>query len=323
MSAPKSNIDQNLIYKYLSGQADELEIAQLEQWVQADSANRDYFMTVKKVWMLSGVTEKTADIDIEQAWRRVERATTKKFFIGRKPFLRVAAAILFLMLATFVLYQSTSSKLQRFAANDRIHDVVLDDGSQITLNRDAEITYDPSDENLRKVALEGGAFFDVARDEAKPFIISAAELEIEVLGTSFYIDARKDARFLEVIVESGRVAVRYSGEELIISKDEKIILDKVDKNFIRKKNEDANFKSIVTGQLVFDDTPLSQVTAALNRHYGSNVLVTNNAAHSCRLTATYENKSLESVLNIIESSLGIRIIRQKKAVLFEGSCTLD
>jgi transmembrane sensor len=71
----------------------------------------------------------------------------------------------------------------------------------VILNRESSINYEfDADEGVRRVALSGDAFFDVARDEARPFVIQGRMVEIEVLGTSFYVDAREEASSVQVFL---------------------------------------------------------------------------------------------------------------------------
>jgi len=88
-------------------------------------------------------------------------------------------------------------------------EILLEDGTRVMLNRDSKIRYNKKfGTEAREISLRGEAWFDVARDTARPFLIDAGSAMVEVLGTSFNVNAYKENPIIEITVESGVVAVK-------------------------------------------------------------------------------------------------------------------
>ena len=319
----------DLITRYLSGNATDAEVQELESWVLADPVNKDRFTELKKAWMLSGMREKmpvNTEAALQDLWAKTEQKT-KVVKLDRsrssRRWLGIAAGILVLVAAVSLLWlQPWQSDSMTVATTDQIELFDLTDGSAVTLNQTSGIAYSyDKKEGVRKVELQGDAFFDVERDEEKPFIIKAREVEIEVLGTSFYVDARSDQPEVQVIVESGRVAVRAGGTEAILEANEKAIFDTETRQLEKVVNQDGNYLALKTGQLQFENSTLEEVVFALNRQYRSVISIGTEALRDCPLTATYNNKSLEAVLTILESSLpGVQIEQSGRTFVINGTC---
>ncbi len=319
----------DLIYKYLSGNATDIEVKNLESWVLADPSNKAYFIANKKAWMLSGMKNDKSAINVDQIWKE----TSKKLFNegkvvalkqkqNRRLWFASAAAIALLILSGLWLFNEVLGNAPLIVkANDKIKSVELPDGSLVTLNQSSTLTYRKSKEGTqRKVSLEGAAFFDVARDESKPFIIAAKGVEVEVLGTSFYIDAREGQNEIQVIVKSGSVAVQSGSSKEILKAGEKAVWYKSTGILEKETNKDQNFTSITTNTLVFNQTKLEEVVFALNRQFNANISIQNEALKDCTLIATYTNKSLEAILKILEKSLrGIKVSKTNNKFIITGT----
>jgi ferric-dicitrate binding protein FerR (iron transport regulator) len=318
-----------LITRYLGGEATDAEVSELESWVQEDPKNTTRFIEMKKAWILSGMTHGTDQINIDAAWESLARKTTQKHEakirrLGyRSTVVRIAAAIVFLVLAGAVAYRVMVPGDQSYIAEAAPSEIRLDDGSTVVLNRESSLTWDAGAKDKRLVSLEGDAFFDIARDEDKPFVIVTEEVEVEVLGTSFYVDARPERQLVEVTVESGEVAVRNGGESVTLATGEKAVFFKDRRSLQKAINLDLNFKSVKTGVLTFDNDRLDAVVNALNRHYHAMIFVETTTLETCALTATFEDKTLDAVLQIIASTMDIEIVRQNGQIVLRGSCAGD
>mgnify|MGYP000412060034 CR=1 FL=1 len=318
----------SLMSKYLSGNTSAAETAELEQWVLASPDNKKQFIDFKKAWMLSGMQAAEA-VDVEAQWKQ----TADQLFTGakvvqldhqksRRRWLQIAAAVVVLAVSAVLLYQQFRQPEPYFAQaiNSRLP-VDLSDGSRVTLNQASSIQFLAESENgERKVTLQGAAFFDVARDEDLPFVIHTPEVEVEVLGTSFYVDGRSGQEEVQVMVESGRVAVRAGGQEVILNANEQAVFDK-SANVLRKQaNQDEQYLAVKSGELVFKDTPMETAVFSLNRQYNANLVIESEALKSCPITSTFKNKSLPAILAILEVSFGIQSTEDGERIVLTGRC---
>jgi len=125
---------------------------------------------------------------------------------------------------------------------------------------------------------------------------------------------------IQVIVESGRVAVRSGGMEEILTANEKAIFTKSNGDLNKQENDDANYRAIKNRTLSFQDTPLEEVVFALQRQYHETIEIENAELLDCLLTAKYSNLELRKVLDLIEASLGVQAKREGGKIIFRGTC---
>lgn len=330
MADDNKNIDYyNLSARYLSGEASDSEVSQLEQWVLASTENKSVFQNFKKAWILSGIQGDYQKIEVEKEWK----TTAAKLFPQAKVvalpvkskrklsfFLGAAAAVALLIVASVWLFQylNTPNYVEVVTQNE-IEEGQLPDGSQISLNQYSKVRFDTkAQDTLRKVELIGDAFFDVERDSLRPFLITTQNIEIEVLGTSFYVDSRVDQPSIQVIVASGAVAVKAGTQEIVLAANETGIYDKASGALSKKQNDNTNYLAWKTGILDFEATNLETVIFDLNRRFHAQVTLANPALGTCEITATYENLSLEAIARVIERTLNIKADIDGKNIVFSG-----
>lgn len=326
-----------LIPKYLSGSADLGEIKTLEDWVLASEENREMFLSFKKAWILTGISKNQKVLDIEEEWNALktqiklkdhgkikvlksQRKSNFKYLTG------YAAAILIIIASTIGLYRYfNNNKVTTVITLNEVKTNSLPDGSEISLNSNSKMSYSVAKEaSVREIKLDGDAFFQVSRDTNRVFKVVADDVTVEVLGTEFYVDSRKEQSQIVVIVKSGTVSVRSFTEKIILEAGQSGFYDKKTRSLYKSENNDLNYLSWKTGILVFEKTELSQVVYDLNRNFGSNIKIENPVLNNCKITATFENKSIESIIKIIEKTLKIKSKVSENGILFTGrACNSD
>ena len=330
MPNQNSNTDQEeLILRYLSGNSTEAEMKVLEDWVLATPENKKQFIAFKKAWMLSALKRNQQEVNVEEMWaltsKELENSTKViPFKSNRRKWWGLAATLAIVLAASIWFWQLNSKKMQVIAATDTTMQVELPDGSSVTLNRLSKITYPLNGDFGRIVSLDGTAFFDVTENPAKPFRIKTDGVEVKVLGTSFLVDARKEAADIQVIVESGTVEVKSAKEKEVILAGEQATFVKDEQSLAKGTNTDINFQSIKTNTLLFEDTPLEQVVLALNRHYHSNFIIAEDNLTNCRHNGNYQDKSLDTIIEIIAASYTLEKQVQNESIILSGpSCTIN
>ncbi len=318
---------EQLATRYLSGNASDAEVKELEEWVSADPENKRSFMAFKKAWILAGAQQSESAADTEKRW---EETSARLFGEGKVASLRprafprrwlaIAATVALLAVVGIALFlRPWAGQEMMVEATDAPQKIELQDGSQVILNRGSSLSYSYDKKtSVRKVELKGDAFFEVARREEEPFIVQTPLLEVEVLGTSFYVDDRAGQVEAQVAVESGRVAVRHGGQEVILEANEMAVLQG---NTLEKQQvSNDNFRALKTDTLTFDNTRLEEVVATLNRHYQADIRIGSEELKDCPLTATFSNRSLEAVLLILESTFELEVRREGNRTVLRGSC---
>ena len=161
----------------------------------------------------------------------------------------------------------------------------------------------------------GGAYFEVAPNPKKPFIIDARELTITVLGTAFNV--KKTASSTTVIVDSGSVEVSYAGEQMVLGADDKVIIDHQTGRIEKSSQDNALFRYYVTKKFVAEDLKLVQLIAALNQAYDSSVEIPSAKNRELSITTTLEYGSLEKNLEVIRETLGLRVSKKGDRIILE------
>lgn len=197
--------------------------------------------------------------------------------------------------------------------------ITLSDGSVISLNASSKIRMpDVFSADKREVFLDSGeAYFDVAEDENRPFVIHSGEAVVQVLGTSFALRSYPEDEALRVVVEEG--SVRLSSEpEGGPPAEVTLTARQLGRYFFRDRSLDMQPADDLTlyigwkdGNLKFKDTKLEEVARQLQRRYDVDILFSDPALKELRLTAEFKSRSLYYVLNTLTASLGIEYTQEE------------
>lgn len=334
MNTEKQHIDHLiLIGKYLAKEASKEEITLLEEWVKKDTGNKEIFREMKQTWMLSNSEFIDEQINLNQEWAKLnamlideeeipdESALETSNFNYNK-FLKMAAIIvIFLTAGYFLFYLISNPSTEQLVAGNTIVATTLPDGTEVTLNNNSILKYPKIfASNIRSVNLQGDAFFNVAHDLSKPFVIQTKNIQVEVLGTSFYLNAKVEQPFVEVFVQSGKVALIVNNKEkLLLTAGEKGTFNKSSGQLTKVDNQDLNFISWKTGKLIFENESLVNVVDKLNQTYHSNIKIDNPDIYHCLLTATFEDQPLEIILEVILETFNLNIVEQNGNILISGN----
>lgn len=155
--------------------------------------------------------------------------------------------------------------------------VLLPDGSSVTLDTDTVLRTDLSGAERRLVLEKGRAFFRVAKDKTRPFIVLAAGRTITATGTSF--DVRADPKHFQVILVEGRVRVEEpavvgaGGPAKVteLTPGSQFVADAT--RFTVAPADVPKTTSWLEGRLTFDNEPLSEVVAELNRYSDKKIIL--------------------------------------------------
>lgn len=248
---------------------------------------------------------------------------------------RVAAVLMFGVLGYFLYQQHQQQPLlahlfleEKQNAKGVQSKITLSDGSTVWLNGDSKLRF-PADFKAgqsREIYLTGEAFFDVAKDARKPFIIHLKNSKIRVLGTSFNVKAYEEDEVVETSVVTGKVAFipkegvfsSPSTDTLLLAANVKAVYS-TKTGEVRKEQTNSQIdKAWKEGKLIFRATRLDEVGKALERTYGKRVKFANQELKHCRLTASFENSSLEEVMYLLSRTRDFRYTISDREVVIEG-----
>jgi ferric-dicitrate binding protein FerR (iron transport regulator) len=283
----------------------------VKQWL-TDEANLAYYSQLRKIWDESRQLAVTSSVDENRAWQkfqqRIHPAATRRTGSG---WMRVAASVIIIaglgLLAYWVFGDRT--KEMTVVAQKTVLNDTLPDGSVVTVNKGSSISYPSKFKGeTRKVSLKGEAFFNVTPNKKKPFIISVNDVQITVVGTSFNVKTINGKT--EVVVETGIVKVTRAGKTVELRANEETIVEEKDTVLTKEKVSDQLYKYYRTKEFVCDDTPLWKLVEVINEAYNSHIVIGNPALKNMSITTTFNNESLDQVLNVISLTLNIKIIKE-------------
>jgi transmembrane sensor len=305
--------------KHLLGEASPEEEQTVIEWMNENASNKEYYNQFKKIWDSSKELAAGSTVDVNKAWERFQMRVADKNespkVISHKRFswLRIAASvILFAGLGVAAYFKFSNNEPKEMVAQTGQNVLVdtLPDGSVITLNKKSTITYPSKFKgDKRAIALKGEAFFNVAPDKKKPFIISVNDVQVTVVGTSFNIKSENGNT--EIVVETGIVRVTRSGKTVELIAGEKILMTANDSITSKETVSDKLYNYYRSKEFVCDDTPLWKLVQVLNEAYDAKISIGRNELKDMRLTTTFNNESLEKVLEVIHLTFDITIIKKE------------
>lgn len=179
--------------------------------------------------------------------------------------------------------------------------LVLCDSTVVCLNADSRLTYPVNFKGKeRRVYLSGEAYFQVKRNENKPFVVVSEQVEIKVLGTTFGVRAYTGENNILTTLESGNVMVEAGGRCVELVPDKQALFDKSTSTLeVREVNIDL-FLSWKDGRLKYDNCPLEKMMTDLSRWYGFDVFFSRSELGSYRFSIDMRKyDSFEEVLQLI------------------------
>ncbi len=185
------------------------------------------------------------------------------------------------------------------------YQLVLSDGTKVWLNSATELVYpEQFISGERIVTLNGEAYFEVAPNQEKPFIVELNNMEVEVLGTSFNIMAYHDEYHVETTLIEGMVSIKNKSEDMIsLEPREQALLNK-EGNTLSKRVVDAQkYIAWKDEVFIFDNESLESIFRKLSRWYYINIDYTDHDVKNLHFTGYFERyESIGKILDLIEST---------------------
>ena len=312
-----------LIIGYLNNELIPEEKSEVEEWIDSSEENNSYFNKIKYLWENSSKDTSLITIDTKAAWVNIQSAAMGEDISGklsRRRFITVltriaAIAIILLAVGATIIYlsgnqRSVDTQWISIKASNEIQEVVLPDGSRVWLNSHSSLTYpDRFAGKSREVILTGEGFFEVDRNRRFPFVVKADRANVMVLGTSFNVHADSSSSRIVVTVVTGKVALFDTivmDNRIVLQPEDQGILAASPPIILKRKNSNKNFLAWKTGILYFKNTPVEEVCTILSEHYNTTIRISDDdILKNKNLTATYDNKSIEEILNILALTLDI------------------
>ena len=165
------------------------------------------------------------------------------------------------------------------------YSIVLADCTKVFLNASSEIYYPvvfPGDK--REVGLKGEAYFEVAKDEHRPFFVQTGDVRIRVLGTSFNVTSYPEHEKIETTLEQGRIQITNGKEQVDVVPGKQVVYDKKNSQFKMRSVDTKLYTSWKDGYYKFEQMTLEEIMETLSLWYDLNVFYVNAEVKSLEFT---------------------------------------
>ncbi len=196
--------------------------------------------------------------------------------------------------------------------------VPLKDGSSVTLNTASAIRVQLTDKERRIDLARGEAFFDVAKDPARPFVVRAGAKRIVAVGTKFSV--RKEGENIRVIVTEGlvRMETADSAGSLLTAGAIARTIDAriaVQNKSVPEAEDTLSWRS---GYVVFRETALAEAVAEFNRYNERQIVIQDPAVAAIRLTGKFRSTNYEIFVRLLEDTFQVRAHYTDDQIVLSG-----
>lgn len=343
------NLDKKLLQKFKAGKCSPEELRKILLWYQSEEAETSFSLELENYW---NEENNLPFLDKDKAYDQIRRKIggkengkgrnrnpipTRAVFQNKRGFryhAKLIVVIIMLLISIPLLYFKTEifeappqetniNWMARETAFGQRYTLKLSDGTLVKLNSGSRIYYPESfSDSLRLVEFEGEAFFEVAKDTSKPFVIRSGKVNTMVLGTSFNLKSTAITESFELAVATGSVKVFHdlkgqSLEERYVNPNQSAVWDHQSKTFQVQDFDPGTVLAWVDGNLVFDNSSFEDIIHTLEKWYGVQIDTSSlNRKLPTGYTGKYKDKSLETVLQGISYVLDFKYeINGKKVII--------
>lgn len=320
-----------LTVKYLSNESSELERDELISLLKQSNYSKQ-FNRIKKEWKRAGDSSNTNQFKIQHGFEKLKTKISKydsgynterkKFpviqYVYRNVFAKSAISIaLVLIFSTIGLYYLGvfNTKSNSVVWNEKRTEpgqksiLTLFDGSRITLNAGSLLKYPKQfGTDVREVFIEGEAFFEVKRNESRPFIVRSKNISTTVLGTVFNVKAFPEENQIEISLIEGKVAVHKDNDpdQYILNSSQQFVYEKVSGK--EKINEFDLYQTVgwKDDLFKFENEKLENVIKVLERAYGVQIELKEKSLYNKRITTKFNHDSFWTMIKVLKEITGLK-----------------
>ena len=312
------NMDEAILLRYFSGTLEKEEKEKVETWISFSEENKKVAKQVYYIYRATDVIQTVNEIDSNKALLRVNKRLTGRKKLNWWEWSVRTAAVLFIPLFLFSLYifYSRTTDVDQYVevrANPGMTTkVVLPDGSEVWLNSASYLKYPVQFTKYdRRVELEGEAYFSVKKDAGRRFLVDAGKnIELEVLGTEFNVDAYPKEDFVAASLVSGKVNFHclQQGHETVhvMVPGQKVIYNFADEELVCANTSIESDVAWKSGKIIFRDTPIEDALRILSKRFDVDFRLINSQLEEYCFTGTFINQRLDRILEHFKIASGIK-----------------
>lgn len=304
---------EDLMEGYMAGTISDADRSTLFSLIRSSDTYETRYKSVARLYALSHVPlfearEKEAYANLS---RKLGFGATPQVRMGGLAIFRyVAAAVLLLATVSagsIYMYKHLSvNKLMAYQETEvplgSQAKIMLPDSSVVILNSGSVLKYPLSfGAKERSVYLAGEGYFEITKDQAKPFYVQAGEIKVKVLGTTFNVHSYLEDHTVEVDLIKGGVEVIATNENIFLSPDEKAIYDRLSGKLQKKTVEASKSALWTTGKLSFVNASFLDILKEIERRFNVKIQVNSTYAKEEFFSGSINlSMSLQEIFNFID-----------------------
>lgn len=301
------------MFRFLDKETSEEENESILRWAADSEDNRTEFQRVHQAHHLSILRNLKADIDVDEAWEKLNtilpKIRTRKNFLNLDILWKVAASVLLvvaggigsLWISGYFSDLQKSAIVELKASKGEKSQVILADGSHVWLNSQTVLKYDAL--NPRKVTIEGEAFFNVKKDHDHPFeVTTPSGMKVIVTGTKFNLRSFAGEPFVETTLEEGEIHIEGANNKQLahLKPGQQAQYNVEEKNASVRNVSSALYSLWKNNELRLTDISFAELVPRIERWYGITISLDNNRKNNDRFTMTIKTESLRELLNMMQ-----------------------
>ena len=317
-------MDLNVLKRFLNHSASSEDYKKINQWRSEDPSNSNFLFALEELWskkdeakyatkrhlkisyqkMMKKIMSKSDNKIEGQNLQNIHLRKNKTYF-----FLRITASIAILLsIGLGVLYymditQPVGSNTV-IVPNSQIANLLLEDGTKIWLNSGSRLIYPTTfSRGDRKIKLVGEAFFQVTRNEHKPFVVETEKIKVRVLGTTFNVKSYPGENS-SVILKEGLVEIDTDKLKNIKMKPNQMLTYSLETGVSSIYNMDASVAGMwQTGELLFLGETLKSIVQELKRKFNKEIVIEDSSLENKRFFChVHKGSTLTEILELLQGS---------------------
>jgi ferric-dicitrate binding protein FerR (iron transport regulator) len=329
-----------LLSKKLTGDITEEERKLLELTTEGNKEYTQLADKLSKYFMLQN-TKNSKTEKLKRTWEVIANVKNHNFEgsfdfdepkIQRFNWLKVAAVVVVCLSAVIVGYQlsqkNTVHSVQDFATANQKSFRVLDDGTKIWLNKNSAIIYNNEfGKEKREITLQGEAYFDVVKNSSVPLLIHVEDIDIEVKGTAFNVEAYHGKSAIQISLVHGLIQVtqqRDTTNKVLLKPNQKLIIENAETNGRRKFLVMPINSSLLSGAtewtvdtLIFHKEKLKDLVVQLEKKYEVKIEIHNARLKERRFSGKLIDETLQQALDALKLSYPLTYTINNKLVIIK------
>lgn len=286
---------EDLIIQYLSDTISDNDLLKLNQWLEENPKNKNYFERAREIWLFSKVVDNPNNFDSQKGFQHfIEAAKTvtlnkqkkhrKKIYLSAMRYAAVfIIALGFGLLGKMTIDQVMFGKVVDFKQEVSVpygskSTLTLSDGTVVVLNAGSKLSYSRNyGRRNREVWLEGEGHFSVAKDKMRPFVVKTEDLVVQAFGTVFNVKAYKDDKEIQATLIEGSVGVspvmKGNSEKIMLKPNQQAVFNKKSSEIVVRKVDVGVYTGWRDDKFYFENESFSSIIKRIERDFSVTIQI--------------------------------------------------